>query len=547
MGTPDTIIANNIIENTTNIDGASGINVLNGPGTMTRNNIIRNNTAPNYWAILLEHDKGDEKANYIGEGDPQNVQILNNTITGNTNGIVLQAGTDIVLRGNRLENSGTNYLKAPGVTAVEEVEPPIGDEPSSNTDLSDLTLSTGTQESNADIGVTEIKTVGDKQVAFTFVNEKQIDKALQNTDSSLLAISVESGDAEQVNIKLSSKALQKMIDAKSIQTISVDTKLGTYLLPIQQIDIIKWAAQLNVYLENMQLEIIISRNDSAKQHAESSGFKVLAAIDFTIQVSMADGKMMDIDSFTQYVARAIKTEIPVMEGNLAAVRVSTDSSGSVSYEPVPFSVNGNEVIIYSRTNSTYLLLENHLSFKDTQRHWAKDDIEKMANKRIVQGVAPEEFNPDVPVTRAEFAVLLTRFLGLENTAGLSGKISFEDVPSDAWYRDSLAAAVGSGIVSGYENNAFRPDGTISRQEMALMIYRAIQFAGSKDQEPANQQPIFMDQDKVADWAQEAVNRLTGMKLMEGVSNGSFAPSDVSTRAQSAVMLSRMLPVLSFTR
>ncbi|MDQ0896690.1 S-layer homology domain-containing protein [Paenibacillus sp. V4I7] len=547
MGTPDTIIANNIIENTTNIDGASGINVLNGPGTMIRNNIIRNNTATNYWAILLEHDKGDEKANYIGEGDPLNVQILNNTITGNANGIHLQAGTNIVLRGNILENSGTNYLKAPGVTTVEEVEPPIGDEPSSNTDLSDLTLSTGTQESNADIGVTEIKTVGDKQVAFTFVNEKQIDKALQNTDSSLLAISVESGDAEQVNVKLSSKALQKMIDAKSIQTISVDTKLGTYLLPIQQIDIIQWAAQLNVYLENMQLEIIISRNDSAKQHAESSGFKVLAAIDFTIQVSMADGKMMDIDSFTHYVARAIKTEIPVMEGNLAAVRVSTDSSGSVSYEPVPFSVKGNEVIIYSRTNSTYLLLKNHLSFKDTQRHWAKDDIEKMANRRIVQGVSSEEFHPDVPVTRAEFAVLLTRFLGLEKTAGLSGKISFEDVPSDAWYRDSLAAAVGSGIVSGYENNAFRPDGTISRQEMALMIYRAIQFAGSKDQEPANQQPIFMDQDIIADWAQEAVNRLTGMKLMEGVSNGSFAPSDVSTRAQSAVMLSRMLPVLSFTR
>ncbi|MEC0225887.1 alpha/beta hydrolase fold domain-containing protein [Paenibacillus alba] len=126
MGTPDTIIANNVIENTTNVDEASGIKVLNGPGTIIRNNIIRNNTAPNYWAILLERDKGDDKANYIGEGDPQNVQILNNTITGNFNGIGLQAGTGIVLRGNILANSGTNYLKAPGVTAVEEVEPPNG-------------------------------------------------------------------------------------------------------------------------------------------------------------------------------------------------------------------------------------------------------------------------------------------------------------------------------------------------------------------------------------------------------------------------------------
>ncbi|NOU92132.1 hypothetical protein GC093_02635, partial [Paenibacillus sp. LMG 31456] len=410
----------------------------------------------------------------------------------------------------------------------------------------------GTSSSIADTavtgatGVTEIKTMDGKPVAFTIVNEGQVEKALQNIKSGLLTISVDSREAEQVNIKLDSKALQKIIDAQSIQTISIDTKLGTYLLPIQQIHILQWAAQLNVKREDMQLEIIISRNDGAEQRAGASGIKVLGAVDFTVQVSSSDGKTLNIDSFTQYVARSIKSESPFNDGSLAAVRVSTDSSGKVSYSPVPFSAKGNEVTIYSRTNSTYMLIDNPLSFKDIENHWAKADIQKMANKRIVQGVTSEAFSPNEPVTRAEFAALITRLLGLEN-ADLSSELSFKDIPSDAWYRGSVAAAVGSRIVSGYEDSSFRPDQTISRQEMALMIYRAIQFAGSKDQEPVNKQSLFADQEKIADWAQEAVHRLTGMKLMEGVSTDSFAPFDVATRAQSAVMLSRVLSVLSFTR
>ncbi|MFD0677833.1 MULTISPECIES: S-layer homology domain-containing protein [unclassified Paenibacillus] len=758
MGTPDTIIENNLIENTTNVEDAAGINVLNGPGTIIRNNVIRNNTAPNYWAILLEHDKGDEKANYIGEGDPLNVQILNNTITGNTNGIQLQAGTGIVLRGNKLDNSGTNYLKAPGVTAVEEEEPPI-EEASSNADLSDLKLSTGTlapvfnpgttaytvtvpntvssiavtptaadgkasltvngttsvsgaaynglslnvgdnpiqvivtaankavktytvvvkrleppieeASSNADLsdltlsagtlapafnsgttaytatvpntvssiavtptaadgkasltvngtasvsgaaynglslnvgdnpiqvivtaankaaktftvvvkrlgssgssnrnsggtsssssepstgnaadagvtgvtGITEIKNIDGKLASFTIVNEEQIGKALQNTSNGLLAISVDSREAEQVNVMLDSKALQKIIDAQSIQTVSISTKQGTYLLPSQQINIIQWVSQLNVKREDMKLEIVISRNDSAEQRAEASGLKVLSAVDFTIHVTASDGRTLNIDSFTQYVARSIKSEHPVNEGTLAAVRVSTDGSGNVGYSPVPFTVKGNEVTLYSRTNSTYMLMDNHLTFNDIEKHWAKADIEKMANKRIVQGVTFEEFHPNESVTRAEFAALITRVLGLEHVK-LSGEVSFKDVPDDAWYRSSVAAAVQSGIVSGYEDGIFRPDQTISRQEMALMIFRTIQFAGSKEQQTVNKQTLFADQGKIAGWAQEAVSRLTGMKLMEGVSTDRFAPSDAATRAQSAVMLSRMLSVLSFTK
>jgi len=123
MGTPDTIIEHNIFEHTTSIDNAVGIRILNGPGTVIRDNIIRNNTAVNYWGILLAYDNGDQNANNIGKGEPQNVQIYNNSLAGNTNGIKLEAGTGIELKGNQVASLGTNYEKDPGVEATEEWPP----------------------------------------------------------------------------------------------------------------------------------------------------------------------------------------------------------------------------------------------------------------------------------------------------------------------------------------------------------------------------------------------------------------------------------------
>ncbi|WP_438492527.1 alpha/beta hydrolase fold domain-containing protein [Paenibacillus sp. IHBB 3054] len=112
MGTPDTVIERNLIENTTGIEDAKGIRILNGPGTIIKENVIRNNTAPNYWAVSLEHDPGDSKANNIGEGDPQNVQLIGNSLTGNTNGIRLLAGTGITLQGNLVDSVSLNYFKS---------------------------------------------------------------------------------------------------------------------------------------------------------------------------------------------------------------------------------------------------------------------------------------------------------------------------------------------------------------------------------------------------------------------------------------------------
>ncbi|MFS0870830.1 alpha/beta hydrolase fold domain-containing protein [Paenibacillus xylanilyticus] len=119
MGTPDTLIENNIIENTSTVADAIGIKVLNGPGTVIRGNVIRNNIASSYWGVRLDYDNGDAGAGNIGQGNPENVKIENNQIEGNTNGIGLFAGVGILLKGNMLNNVTEDYYQAPGVTVTE--------------------------------------------------------------------------------------------------------------------------------------------------------------------------------------------------------------------------------------------------------------------------------------------------------------------------------------------------------------------------------------------------------------------------------------------
>ncbi|WP_248930826.1 DUF7594 domain-containing protein [Paenibacillus hamazuiensis] len=133
MGTPDTVIERNIIENSTTVVNGAGINILNGPRTIVRNNIIRNNTAANYWGILLEHDPGDKNAGNIGEGDPLDVLIEGNSIVGNANGIQIAAGTGIILRSNTVTSTGINYAKSDAAQIAEGW-------PSANADLSSLEI-----------------------------------------------------------------------------------------------------------------------------------------------------------------------------------------------------------------------------------------------------------------------------------------------------------------------------------------------------------------------------------------------------------------------
>ncbi|HEY8528707.1 MAG TPA: S-layer homology domain-containing protein [Paenibacillaceae bacterium] len=177
--------------------------------------------------------------------------------------------------------------------------------------------------------------------------------------------------------------------------------------------------------------------------------------------------------------------------------------------------------------------------------WAFDAVRMARAASLLPWPDGEEgrFGPQRPVTRAEFAAMLVRVLGLEDTA--SGT-AFADVPADAWYAPAVRAAKAAGIAEGTGGGAFRPDDPVTREQAAVFLHRALGVAsvpGASSGESANGGgPELKDAASVAPWAEAAVKAVVGEGWMTAY-DGTFAPAATLTREQAAVIAARLYSVL----
>lgn len=201
---------------------------------------------------------------------------------------------------------------------------------------------------------------------------------------------------------------------------------------------------------------------------------------------------------------------------------------------------GDKGITFETTHfSKYAVMEYNKTFKDITSHWAKYDIELMAAKHIIEGVSQNEFAPERSITRAEFTVLIARALNLK---GQDAQNSFVDVSDGAWYKDAVMEAARAGIVSGVDAGHFAPEKKITRQEMAVIIVKAYSYATGKKLSDiyTTAEVKFKDEGAVESWARSYVRLADALGLMNGNSDGTFAPGDSATRAQAAVIIKRLL-------
>ncbi|AEG16888.1 peptidase S8 and S53 subtilisin kexin sedolisin [Desulfofundulus kuznetsovii DSM 6115] len=180
--------------------------------------------------------------------------------------------------------------------------------------------------------------------------------------------------------------------------------------------------------------------------------------------------------------------------------------------------------------SSYAIFALKKTFNDAGAHWAQKDIELMAARGIIGGYEDGTFRPEKPVSRAELAALLVKLLGLSEVRPESP--TFTDVEPSAWYYGTVEAAARVGLLAGDGRN-FRPDATLTRQEMAAVVVRLSGLSGSA---PAAN---FADEKEIAPWARQAVATAYARGLMRGVDDRLFAPGSMVTRAQCATLLARL--------
>ena len=178
-----------------------------------------------------------------------------------------------------------------------------------------------------------------------------------------------------------------------------------------------------------------------------------------------------------------------------------------------------------------------ISFTDINGHWAKSSIEYVVGKKLFSGVSDRLFGPDETMTRGMLVTVLGRAYELD-TAPYSAKSVFTDVPSTAYYAPYVAWAYEKKIVSGVGEGLFAPDKPVTRGEMAAIITNYMKFIGKGAVSTADL--TYADAAGIDSWGLEGVKFVTANRLMTGTSGNNFDFDGLSTRAQVATVMERLL-------
>ncbi|MDQ6423142.1 5'-nucleotidase C-terminal domain-containing protein [Paenibacillus sp. LHD-117] len=170
---------------------------------------------------------------------------------------------------------------------------------------------------------------------------------------------------------------------------------------------------------------------------------------------------------------------------------------------------------------------------DVESHWAHEAIDKATELGIAQGYGDGTFRPDDHATRAEFAAMLGRALGLDGEASGMDFADASDIP--AWARAFVAQLAEDGVIGGYEDGTFRPHGELDRTEMTVMLVRAL---GLKT-DAADTTP-FADDGAIPAWAKPYIAAAREAGLIQGTGGHNFAPDKRATRAEIVTLLLRAL-------
>ena len=187
------------------------------------------------------------------------------------------------------------------------------------------------------------------------------------------------------------------------------------------------------------------------------------------------------------------------------------------------------VVVLSLCIPAYAAAED-TGFSDVEADaWYAEFVVYCRDNGLMAGTSDTTFSPDTPTTRAMMATILYRLAG---TPAVSGTDSYTDTQPGAWYSDAVLWASQNGVVSGYGNGLFGTNDSLTREQMATMLWR---YSGSPS---ANAGSDFADESSISAWAGTAVDWAGVNGYMGGVGAGLFRPQGQATRAQMATILTR---------
>lgn len=283
-----------------------------------------------------------------------------------------------------------------------------------------------------------------------------------------------------------------------------------------------------------------SGNESVAK-GKSITYNITANKGYYISNVLVDGKSVGAlasYTFSNIVsAHTIKAEF----AEVTVLPYFVDDKGSDVFIGFASSVNGTMKYI-APVGKTVLFRANPKSFTDITGHWAKNYIDFVTEREIFTGIGGNTFSPDTGMTRAMFASTIGRLYERsygQIAATVTGN-KFMDVDYDAYYGDYVDWAAENSVITGVGGGMFEPDREITREEMAVILYRFAGFLDIPAAESGATQQNYSDASIISTWAAEAARYCRQIGIISGRDGGNFVPQDTATRAEVAVILQRFI-------
>ncbi|MCM3702122.1 S-layer homology domain-containing protein [Paenibacillus macerans] len=385
----------------------------------------------------------------------------------------------------------------------------------------------------------------DQTVTTIAIDPDKLEERLANEGENAV-VTVRVSDAPDVVVgELNGQMVKNMAAKQAV--LEIQTDRATYTLPADQIDMESISAQVggSVALKDIKVQVEIAASTAAmaqvaEDAAAAGGFTLtVAPVDFTVKAVHGD-KTVEVSKFNAYVKRLIALPDGVDPSKITT-GVVVEPDGSVRHVPTKVVVTGGKYYaqINSLTNSTYSVVWHPLEFSDVAQHWAKNAVNDMGSRMVVDGVGGDLFNPNQDITRAEFAAIAVRGLGLEP---VNAGQAFPDVPASAWYNVAVQTASAYGLINGFEDGTFRPDEKITREQAMAIIDKAMAITELKATLNGQGEKLlaYRDASAAAGWAKDSIEECLEAGIVTGRSGTELAPKSHITRAEVAAIVQRLL-------
>jgi hypothetical protein len=398
------------------------------------------------------------------------------------------------------------------------------------------------------VATTETTEATDGTTQTTITTNEDLTTAMEETSTLGTTVSLTFTEpATTYTSVLAGNTVQAMEDKEAV--LEIKTETATYTIPAVQMNIQSVSEQMgtDVPLTDIKISVTISEPPAntvqviADTANTNNYILVVQPVQFQVTASYEE-QTVEISKFTGYVERTIAIPDGVDPSKITTAVVLNDD-GTFSHVPTTIvMINGKYFAkISSLTNSTYTVIYNQVTFADIQGHWAQEAIIDMGSRLIVSGTGNDNYEPDREITRAEFAAIVVRALGLRAGSGVS---QFPDVTINSWYAGSIQTAVEYGLIFGYETGNFGPNDPITREQAMTIIARAMIQTNLNTiftaQQIATTLGAFADATDIADYAKVAVTACIQHGIVSGRTATTIAPQAFISRAEVAVIVRRLL-------